>query len=749
MDRRSMATTPLEGSPEASVIGGRTRRRRRAAPSAAPRAARLEAPISGRYEGEMTTPAQGRELLDLRVDIDQRYDNSPVMDRVSGDLYQLNRLTVPGNPPQTWRVYRESWIVETPTTRWSDGVVEVTGNVRFWKNIHLDTAVTIRIPWATAEGVGPAHVVFARQGDMVGTFSCTKRSDTFRDLNLEIDVCQSVNQPPIVPTYSTDQHPNRPDHLPLRALTIEEAYREAGVRVTIRPERTVIDDTARAGHGWTDAELHDAMEAHFSQIGGPWPRWEMWGVLAGTYEQPAVGGIMFDYAAAFGGPGRAPERQGFAVFRDHQWFAELTAGSANTAAQAEAMRKFLYTWVHEAGHAFNLLHSWDKNRSNALSWMNYDWKYDQLNGADAFWSNFRFRFDDEELIHIRHGDRAAVIMGGDPWASGGHAEALPGAEYLQAPPGAMSQAEGALPIELLLRSQSYFEFMEPVVIEVRLRNLLDGLSLRLDPRLNPEYGNVTFYIRRPSGRIVQYAPIMCKAAPVQLKTLSPRQAETDGTDRHSDTVFLTYGKYGFYFDEPGDYMVRALYQGPGEVAIPSNPLTVRIGRPATQAEDRQASDFFTYEVGAVLYLYGSRSARLAKGWAVLEDIVRKSPDSMRGVRIRAALANSLAKPFIELEQSADGGKRAVERYPAHLKESLETIAPAVEMLLRRKDDRTTNLLLNHLVRRQAALKTELKLGAEAIHDLATLRSVLGERGVNSAVLTDIAAHERRLESGGT
>ena len=26
------------------------------------------------------------------------------------------------------------------------------------------------------------------------------------------------------------------------------------------------------------------------------------------------------------------------------------------------MRKYLYVWVHEAGHAWNLLHSWDKAR---------------------------------------------------------------------------------------------------------------------------------------------------------------------------------------------------------------------------------------------------------------------------------------------------------------------------------------------------------------------------------------------------
>ena len=102
---------------------------------------------------------------------------------------------------------------------------------------------------------------------------------------------------------------------------------------------------------------------------------------------------MFDAPAEFGGSGKGPGRQGFAVFRDHDWFKDLVA-SPQTQKQKQAMRHFLYTWVHEAGHAFNFLHSWDKARPDSLSWMNYDWRYDQRNGANTFWRSFRFRFDE-------------------------------------------------------------------------------------------------------------------------------------------------------------------------------------------------------------------------------------------------------------------------------------------------------------------------------------------------------------------
>jgi hypothetical protein len=56
-------------------------------------------------------------------------------------------------------------------------------------------------------------------------------------------------------------------------------------------------------------------------------KWNLWGLMAGSYEKAAVGGIMFDAAAGGGGSGTEPERRGFAVFRSHSWFNNLAIGS--------------------------------------------------------------------------------------------------------------------------------------------------------------------------------------------------------------------------------------------------------------------------------------------------------------------------------------------------------------------------------------------------------------------------------------
>ena len=483
-------------------------------------------PVSGRYEGGRNgATALLRATLDLRVDIDERLANSPVMNRISGDFYS-SRFVLDGplRSFRTMKTYRESWIVDNPRVLWRRCSVAITGRVRWWKGSHLPTDVTVIIPWNLG-AMGPAQVTMV-EGASTDVYSCAYRSDSFRQVQLETDYCHSVNANPQLPAYDTHAHTNRPAGTPQRVLTVQESYREAGIEIAVTSAHTDIDDSAAQFQSWNVAELHDAMEVHFSQLAGGWPRWHMWGLLAGTFEQSSVGGIMFDYSGA----NEPPERQGFAVFRKHSWFTGLPGGVPANQAAAEAMRKFLYTWVHEAGHAFNFLHSWDKSRPSARSWMNYDWKYDAIHGANSFWANFEFRFDDEELIHLRHGDRSSVIMGGDPWSSGGH---------LESPPEAMTQTDSDAPLELLLRSKGYFEFMEPVTIEARLRNT--GTSpVGVDARLTTESGNLAVFVRKPTGQVRRFVPVSCHLAePARPATGRRRRSRSRSCTRTTTCLWST------------------------------------------------------------------------------------------------------------------------------------------------------------------------------------------------------------------
>jgi hypothetical protein len=685
--------------------------------------------VSGRYEGDMTATQAGRFQLDLRVDIDPRSANSPVMNRVSGDIYQILRIVLPGRRPILSKVYVESWIVDRPRVARSRNHVDIGGVVRFWQGQHPATEIAIRIGWGNFQPAGPAAVTFTESDGAQRSYSCQRVSDCFRDLRMEIDVCASVDQAPLLPSYDTSWHNTQPADLPRRVLTIEAAYREAGVCVTVPPDHTAIDDSDPQFVSWSPAELHDAMETHFSVFGGGWPNWHMWGLMAGLFDNPSVGGIMFDAAAQFGGAGEAPERQGFAVFRDHSWFNNLVPGTPQNQDQAWAMRHFLYTWVHEAGHAFNFLHSWNKSRPDSLSWMNYDWRYDQRNGADTFWGNFRFRFDAEELIHMRHGDRAAVIMGGDPWSSGGH---------LEAPDLAMTQALGDLPLELLVRSKGFFVLMEPVLIELRLRNLMTDLPLTIDKRLSPEFGGVAVHIQQPDGTIVEYAPNMCALGTPELLKLAPSNGDTEGEDRYSKEVFLTYGSGGFYFDRPGEYQVRAVYQGPGDLLVPSNVHRIRIGAPVSAEVDRLAQDFFSDAVGLSMYLQGSQSPFLSKGMGVIEEVADRCKDTVLGAKLAITLANSVAEPFFRIPTPTQ--PKLTKTAEADPKRALELTQPALNVF-RKEKMKELNLAYGRVVRRRAAYHQAVDQREAAKEELAMLREDLAQRDVNRSVLDRYEALE--------
>jgi len=85
-------------------------------------------PVSGRYEGSTGVPSILAPVLDLRVDVDRRHSNSPVLNKLSGDIYSWR---FGGRFVGPIRTFTESWIVDAPTVRWQRRKVEISGRVRF------------------------------------------------------------------------------------------------------------------------------------------------------------------------------------------------------------------------------------------------------------------------------------------------------------------------------------------------------------------------------------------------------------------------------------------------------------------------------------------------------------------------------------------------------------------------------------------------------------------------------------------
>lgn len=296
----------------------------------------------------------------------------------------------------------------------------------------------------------------------------------------------------------------------------------------------------------------------------------------------------------------------------------------------------------------------------------------------------------------------------------------------------MSELVGESPIELLLWSKPFFEFMEPVSVELRLRNTSE-IPLGVDPELRPEFGGVIVYIRRPDGQVVEYSPLACKIATHESKMLATAKEGVKGEDRHSQVISLTYGAYGHYFSEPGEYQVRALYQGAGNMLIPSNTHRFRVLRPSDVQDDRIAQDFYTQDVGIALYLEGSSSPFLRNGMDVLQEIAARYAGSPVGTRVGMLLAKNLTRPFRRIE---DGVLR-VSR-PAQLDDAMTFTEPALKQL--QNEPETIEPITHAELRRtRAHILRDMDNSEGAREELKTLSGELEKRGVNRPVLDSIEA----------
>jgi hypothetical protein len=385
---------------------------------------------------------------------------------------------------------------------------------------------------------------------------------------------------------------------------------------------------------------------------------------------------------------------------------------------------YLFTWMHEIGHCFRLKHSDDNGRPSALSWMNID---DARNSTNGFWGHFPFAFDRDDLIHLRHGHWHDVIMGGvrfgagsEPTASDSHADVPQSSK-----------------VELLVRSRGYVDFMGPVKIELRLRNRQEGCRQEAAD-LQPEGRRVRIYIRKPDGRVIEYRPLLHAVRDEPRLDLAP-EGRTDGRDRYSEEVDLTFGAGGFYFSAPGEYLVKAIYRTDGGGVIGSNWERLRVGYPWSKEFDRLAQDFFAPEVGRCLYLRGSQAPYLRKhGFDVLQEMAWRTVGTPMGADLALSIVDGVRRSFDNVEQ------RTVKRIKEPDPFGALDLTEAAVRLLESSTDKQVNLRHARLVGTRNACREETGDRRSAVAELITLHDRLRARGAHDSVLSEIRDSARKL-----
>jgi hypothetical protein len=440
------------------------------------------------------------------------------------------------------------------------------------------------------------------------------------------------------------------------------------------------------------------------------PQWAVWLLAAHAHEiGPGLYGIMFDQ--------QGRQRQGCAVF--HHGIGGTTP---------DRLRLQLYTYVHELGHCFNLLHAWQKsfaqppvpNRPNSLSWMNYPWNYPG-GGAAGFWSAFAFQFDDLEIVHLRHAFRNNVIMGGNPFRVG---SAVESPEELGDP------IEDRSGLRLKLEAAPSFALGEPVVVEIQLRAAdLDGRTV--NSRLHPNYGVVQIAIRKPSGRVVLYEPLLKHCAEPDMVQLSQERPAV------YDSAYLGYGSGGTYFDEIGPYELRAIYAALDGSQLVSNTLTLWVRSPISAADQEVAELLFGDEQGTLFYLLGSDSDALEDGNAALDEVLSRHAKHPLAVYARLVKGMNLARPFKQLTRE----KKLTVR-DARIEESTQLLSGVIDATAEGRG--VDNITLNETARYLAS--AQLRAGDEtgARTTLDRMIDILRKQELKPHVMAQIDDQVRSL-----
>jgi hypothetical protein len=340
------------------------------------------------------------------------------------------------------------------------------------------------------------------------------------------------------------------------------------------------------------------------------------------------------------------------------FIAQPPVNDPNPAAWIDRMR--FWTAVHEMGHAFNLAHSWQKslgtpwiplaNEPEARSFMNYP--YSVAGGQAAFFSNFEYRFSNQELLFVRHAPERFVQMGNAAWFDHhGFSEAsVPEVPTLQ--------------LELRVdREQARYEFMEPVWLELKLTNIGDQPRLVDADVLDAD--SLTVIVKKEGKEARQLVPF-------RQKCFEPATAALMPGESIYGTVLASVGLNGWDVAEPGTYLIQAAAHV-GDEDVVSAPFVLRIAPPTSRDEEYAAGDVFTQETARLLVFGGSRF--LEHGNDVLREIVERFPDRRIALHARVALASPLTIDY-KLLVPRDGGLE-LEVVPAEPDDAVKLIEPAL------------------------------------------------------------------------
>ncbi|MET7301341.1 hypothetical protein [Embleya sp. NPDC005575] len=661
-------------------------------------------PVSGRYTFQKDACS-----VELRVDIDG--PNASMM--VSGDVY----ITMNGI-----RYYTNSFRVR-PTLVFNQYVTVPVQNIEMANGAQGKIYLLLLRVLPRDDSRREMSLALIQGDGYIDFDSGRWDSPYMRTIDYEVDTVAGSGA---FTQYDTSVRAVPPGYRN-RVLTIPSTFAEAGIELRPAGQSNTLPTTwAGSDLRWSDAELHAAMLANYSLYRDA-PNWALWVLACGFSERGSnFLGVMFDQSG--------PQRQGLAVF-------EGALASPQMYGAHPATR--VHTYVHEIGHALNLLHSWQKDLATPpaplgpnlgygdLSWMNYPQNYQLPNGgsnaqraaaADAFWAAFPFRFSDSELQHLRHAFLGYVIPGGAKFMGGAALDADAAAASFGAP---VAEETG---LRLELQGATTFEYGEPVVVQIKLARTGGRGDVAVTPHLHPSAGAVALAITNPAGTTRVFRPLVnaCHGH-------GDDQATTLLTEQNPavyESAYIGYGGAGLYFGEPGRYTITAAYHGPDGSRTVASSRAILVRHPLTRTDQHVGELLLDDAQGQLLTLLGSDAPQLQSGNDALQEVVERYGSHPLATYARLARGANAGRHFQRIE-----GSQVLVR-EADIKESVQQLGAVVSASA--GDEGVDNITLNETMRRLARVHAKDGNLAEADAVLDRMIDVFTAKNLPDTVQATIA-----------
>lgn len=627
------------------------------------------ATASGCYQGE-----HGAELR-LDVDCGQRYPQMAasgnfLADSMTGNIHWIvTGLKMKGD---------KSWWTGDISYLWDGSSGYQGGDLQGFLYSGIDI-------WLhTDNGEQYAYVAFSDgRGVRKDPIRLQFRGRHYRELHLVLALVENAKKViGIDPCARNDGSAN----LICENLTIEDVFGGAGFKVT--SESLSKDLIALSGAGddglWSVSELYDVLINFLEQSSDLHP-WSIYTLFAGRHSDNYLG-VMFDYLGTDNQHnGRNMQRQGCAVFTVR----------ANTRARDD--RDIFFATCHEIGHSLNLPHSWEP-LAPEMNWIMSDEEggaHTFMNsGSDFRWANFEYRFsglDDvdsrrgRDLLFLRHAPVEFVRPGSElNFVNDMRLDRLRSSGDQDMALELRANRPGDVPI---------FEFMEPVMLELKLSNN-SSEPWSFDKYLLDSADSITVTISKDGQGIQVLKPYVRYCREPELIGLEgkPHQESGEKKERPLHTIyeslFVSVGitgrggphsesdegrRTGWYIAEPGSYRVQVFLYVNGTTII-SNVLAIKVERTMEvniRQLERIAQDYFGSDVARILAMDGA--GYTDPGSKVLEEVISFLPSHPAAIHAAIPLGLSSLRPYRRLQKRK--GKLCMEienPQPARAEKLLDT-----------------------------------------------------------------------------